>query len=278
MKIGVVYPVTELGGDPESARAFARGVAEMGYEHISAYDHVVVGPHDGRDPPLRGGGYTEAHSFHDPFVLFGHLSALVPLELATAVLVLSQRQATLVAEQAAELDLLSDGRLRLGVGTGWNYLEYQALGSEFASRRRRLDEQVEVLRRLWSGGLVNFEGEFQKLDRIALVPPPRRQIPIWFGGRSEAAYRRAARVGDGFMFVGDIERATSARARIHAEMLDVGREPGAFGCDLIVHPAAPEKARETCLRWRDAGGTHVTLSTLNGTSAHSRRTSSTWRR
>jgi len=265
MKVGVVYPQIELGGSAEAVRSFAKAAEAFGYDYISAYDHVLVGPHDERDPPLVGGGYTEKHPFHDPFMMFSHLAAITPkLEFVSGVLVLPQRQAILVARQAADLDLFSGGRLRLGVGTGWNYLEYQALGMDFPTRGPRLDEQIDVMRRLWSGGVQSFNGRYHRVDRMALNPPPTRQIPIWMGGRSEIAYQRAARTGDGFIFAGRPERAREAWTRIYDLLVEAGRDPAHFGrqLDLWAQPT-PMEMRDLALRWQEAGGTHVGVGTVN---------------
>jgi len=265
MKLGVVYPQIELGGSPDALRAFATAAEALEYDFLCAYDHVLVGPHDRRDPPLVGGGYTEKHTFHDPLMIFSHLAATTQrLEFVPAVLVLPQRQAVLTARQAADLDLFSGGRLRLGVGTGWNYLEYQALGAEFVSRGRRLDEQIEVMRLLWSGGVQSFDGRFHQVDRMALNPPPSRQIPIWMGGRSEAAYRRAARVGDGFIFAGRPETALEAWTELAGLVSKAGREPEHFGRQLDLWAReTPKEMYEFAVRWRDGGGTHLGVATMN---------------
>ena len=195
MKIGVSYPTTEVAGDPDAIRQFVRAAEELGYTHIMAYDHVVKASHEGREPKLTG-PYTEKHSFHDPFVLFGFAAALThTLDFVTGVLVLPQRQTALVAQQAADVDLLSRERLRLGVGIGWNYVEYQALGQEFRTRAKRIEEQIGLLRRLWTTPVITFEGRFDRIDRAGINPRPRRQIPVWLGGYTEPAYERGARSG-----------------------------------------------------------------------------------
>ena len=202
MKIGAVYPQTELSGDPEAVRRIAASVEALGYDYLLAYDHVLGATHD-REPKLTG-PYTERHPFHDPLVMFAHVAAIARrIELVTGVLILPQRQTVLVARQAADLDLLSGGRLRLGVGIGWNYVEYEALGQSFNTRGRREEEQIGLLRRLWTEPLVDFRGEFDRVNRAALNPRPRRAIPIWLGGFSEPAYRRGARLADGFIFIGE---------------------------------------------------------------------------
>jgi probable F420-dependent oxidoreductase len=192
MRIGAVYPQNETHGDPAAVRDIGLAVEELGYDSLLFYDHVVGAEHADREPPLWG-PYTEADSFHDPFVAFGYLAAITSrIELATGVLILPQRQTVLVAQQAADADLLSGGRIRLGVGTGWNWVEYDALGMDFATRGARLDEQIALMRRLWAEPLVTVDGRFHQLERCCINPRPSRAIPIWIGGFSEPAFRRAA--------------------------------------------------------------------------------------
>jgi probable F420-dependent oxidoreductase len=173
MKIGLIYPQNELG-DPAAVKAIGLAAEEMGYDHLVAYDHVLGATHD-REPKLWG-PYTEKHPFHDPFVMFAYLAGLTErIELVSGVLILPQRPTALVARQAADLDLLCGERFRMGVGVGWNYVEYDALGQDFATRGRRIAEQVPLLRRLWSEPLVTFDGEFDKIDRASTLPHHRRK-------------------------------------------------------------------------------------------------------
>jgi len=262
MKIGVIYPQTELGGDPEAVRRIGISAEELGYHHLLAYDHVLGATHD-REPKLTG-PYTDKHPFHDPFVMFAHLAALTRrIEFVTGILILPQRQTVLVARQAADLDLLSGGRLRLGVGIGWNYVEYAALGQDFSTRGRRMAEQVNLLRRLWSEPLVDFKGTFDRIDRATLNPRPQRQIPIWFGGFAEAALRRAAALGDGFIFSGRTEAALETASRLREYVKEAGRAAESFGlhCNLL-QAKTPQEVVDTALRWRDIGGTHVSVLTM----------------
>ena len=193
MHFGAVFPTTQIGTDPATIRDFAQTAEGLGYRRLLAYDHVLGAVHAGRNPPLPG-PYTENDPFHEPLVLLGFLAACTStIELEVAVLVLPQRPTALVAKQAAEVDVLSGGRMVLAVGTGWNHVEYQSLGAPFADRGRRLDEQVDVLRRLWREPVVDFEGAFHRIDRAGLAPRPvRGDIPLWFGGGAEsvAATRR----------------------------------------------------------------------------------------
>ncbi len=262
MQIGVTYPQTELRGDPEAVRRFGLAAEAMAYDYILAYDHVVGAPHD-RTPALTG-PYTEHDPFHDPFVLFAYLAGMTQrIEFATGVLIMPQRQTVLVAKQAADLDLLSGGRLRLGVGTGWNYVEYDALGQAFADRGARLTEQVEYLRRLWAEPLMSFDGRFDQMDRGSILPRPTRQIPIWMGGFSDPAFRRAARFGDGFMFAGSVEVALSGLARVRHFATEHGRDLAGFGLDLgILRAGSVDQTVAAINEWRDAGGTHATVVTM----------------
>lgn len=262
MKIGLIYPQTELGGDPAAVRAIALAAEELGFDYLLAYDHVVGASHD-REPKLTG-PYTEHHSFHDPLVMFSHAAALTKrLEFATGVLILPQRQTALVARQAADVDLLSGGRLTLGVGTGWNYVEYDVLGQDFTTRGKRMDEQVALLRQLWTEPLVSFDGAFDQIDRAALNPRPRRRIPILLGGFADVALRRAARVGDGFIFADGAADAFGQLIRLRELLSEGGRgsEPFELRCNMLRAKAAQDVG-ETARRWADAGGTHAAISTM----------------
>lgn len=211
MQIGVVFPQTEIGSDPLLIRDHAQTAEALGYSHILAFDHVLGAEHEGRQPPLWG-PYTEHDAFHEPLTLFGYLSGLTHIiGLATGVLVLPQRQTALVAKQAAQVQLFSGGRLRLGIGIGWNYVEYEALDSNFRDRGRRQEEQVQVLRALWGEPSVDFQGDWHTIDRAGILPRPTERIHIWFGGFTDRARERAARIGDGFMFS---RREAGDRSRI----------------------------------------------------------------
>ncbi len=260
--VGAVYPQTELRGDPDAVRRIVAFAEDVGYDYLLAYDHVVGATHD-REPKLWG-PYTDQDPFHDPFVLFAYAAAMTErLTFATGVLILPQRQTVLVAKQATDVDLLSGGRLRLGVGTGWNYVEYDALGQDFASRGRRLDEQIDFLRRLWSEPLVSMEGEFDRIDRGNILPRPARPIPIWLGGFSEPAFRRGAQRGDGFNFAGSTEAVIEglARVRHHAEV--AGRNLTGFGLDFTaLRCRTADDLAVAAVAWRAAGGTHVSVSSM----------------
>src|SRR5213082_1675514 len=191
MQIGVTFPQNEIGADPTVIRDYAQAAEGMGYRHLVAFDHVL-----GADTTHRPGwrGYTHRQMFHEPFVLFGYLAALTHLEFVPAVIILPQRQTALVAKQAAEVDVLSGGRLRLGIGVGWNPVEYEALGEKFETRGARVEEQIAVLRALWSGHAITYSGRWHHIQDAGINPlPPRRTIPIWIGGHSEPVLKRVAR-------------------------------------------------------------------------------------
>ncbi|GGB87402.1 hypothetical protein GCM10011494_02190 [Novosphingobium endophyticum] len=257
MKIGVSYPTTEVAGDPKAIRKFVRAAEELGYKHMMAYDHVLKTPHEGREPKLTG-PYTDKDSFHDPFVLFAFAAAISEkLEFATGVMVLPQRQTVLVAQQAADVDLLSNERLRLGMGIGWNYVEYEALGQDFKTRGKRLEEQFDLLRRLWSEPLVTFDGRFDRVDRGCINPRPRRQIPLWVGGNSEPAYERGARIGDGFIFAAPGGPAVEAWERIRFHLKELDRDESDYGRELLaLFARTPQECADHLRTFRDAGGTH----------------------
>ena len=265
MQIGAVYPQTELRGDPARFDGSGRAVEDLGFDHLLAYDHVLGAVHAGRTPPLTG-PYTERDPFHDPFVMFAYLAAITErIGFATGVLVLPQRQTALVARQAADVDLLSGGRLRLGVGVGWNYVEYEALGQDFRTRGARQEEQIELLRRLFTEPVVDFSGRFDRVDRAALVPKPARPIPIWLGGSGEAAFDRAARLADGFIFfgTGGIDHAVDAWRRLRDRLGGLGRSVEDFGADYVALPRGGVGDLPAQVdAWREAGGTHVSVATM----------------
>ena len=260
MKIGAVFPHYEIGHDPVVIRDWAQTAEGLGYSHIVAYDHVLGAVHADRDPKLWG-PYNEHDTFHEPFVLFGHLAACTArVELVTGVIILPQRQTALVAKQAAQVDILSCGRLRLGVGTGWNYVEYDSLNENFADRGRRQEEQVAVLRELWANPVIDYSGDHHRIDRAGIKPLPGRRIPIWFGGFSPVAFRRAARIGDGFIFGSGNRQNFEAVATVRRELENNGRDPGEFGIEaLLTYQAGADKWRGQVEAWVDAGADYVAM-------------------
>ncbi|MCU1361151.1 MAG: hypothetical protein JWN99_2440 [Ilumatobacteraceae bacterium] len=264
MRIGIVYPQTELGSDVGALRAYASTVEALGFSHILAYDHVV-----GADPAVHAdwrGPYDVTTTFHEPFVMFGFLAALTSVELVTGIIILPQRQTALVAKQAAEVDILCDGRFRLGVGIGWNAVEYTALDQPFDQRGKRMTEQIGLLRRLWTETSVTFDGEFDRVDGAGLAPMPvQRPIPIWIGGSSPAAYRRIGRLADGwFPQVAPGEPLAEALAVIQHAAAQAGRDPAAIGMEgrVTLDTNDPDKFVRQVDRWREAGATHISINTM----------------
>ena len=277
MRLGVVFPQTEIGRDPAGVRAYAEAVEGLGFAHLLTYDHVV-----GADPaghPGFSGPYTIESLFHEPLVLYGFLAAVAPrLELVTGILILPQRQTVLVAKQAAEVDILTGGRFRLGVGQGWNAVEYEALGVGFADRGRRIEEQIELLRRLWQEPNVSFEGRYHTITAAGLNPLPVQQpIPIWMGGFSAAALRRIARLADGF-FPGSEPPIDGGWGAMLEQMRewrrDAGRDPADLGLEarINVGTGTPDDWHRQAEEWRWLGATHLSVNTmragLDGADAH----------
>ena len=265
MRFGVVFPQTEIGTDPVLIRDYAQVAEGLGYEHILIYDHVIganLASRPGWRPP-----YTHRDIFHEPFVLFGYLAGLTQkIELVTGIIILPQRQTVLVAKQGAALDVLSNGRLRLGIGIGWNPVEYEALGENFKNRGRRSEEQVEVMRKLWTQELVTFEGNWHKITDAGLNPLPiQRPIPIWFGGSDDRALRRLARLGDGwFPLLEPDDRCRAAIEKIHSYAREAGRDPGHIGIEgrITFGQGSAETWIKDIAAWRELGATHLTVNTM----------------
>jgi probable F420-dependent oxidoreductase len=264
VRIGAVFPQTEIGDDPLVIRDWAQAVEELGYQHVLAFDHVLGAGTDTR-PGWRG--YTSDTPFHEVFVLFGYLAAVTArVELVTSVLVLPQRQTALVAKQAAEVDVLSGGRMRLGVGIGWNEVEYEALGEAFGDRGVRSEEQVAVLRALWAEPTITYSGRWHRLDNAGINPRPvRRRIPVWFGGYAEATLRRVGRLGDGwFPNRNPDEVAAGLLDRIRGYALDAGRDPHEVGFEprLTLADVPEEDRADFATGWRALGATHLCVNTM----------------
>ncbi len=281
MQIGAIFPQTEIGADPSVIRDFAQTAEGLGYSHILVYDHVIGALPD-REPKLWG-PYTHESAFHEPFVFLGYLAGITErVELVTGVIILPQRQTVLVAKQAAEVDILSGGRLRLGIGTGWNYVEYDSLNENFRNRGKRQEEQVEVMRRLWDEPIVDFDGDWHRIDRAGLNPLPGRRIPVWFGGFSDPAFERAARIGDGFIFGGGSTDSASALEKIRSYLEREGRDPATFGVEAMVNYGdGPESWAGGVERWGEAGIDYVSMRTMNagleGPRAHIEALERYWR-
>jgi len=268
MKIGTVFPQTEIGQDPAVIRDYAQAVEAMGYTHILAFDSVI-----GANPDRPGGWdsqYDYRHAFHEPFALFAFCAAVTRrIELATGVLILPQRQTILVAKQAAEVDVLSGGRLRLGIGVGWNPVEFEALGENIHDRGKRVEEQLEVMRLLWTRELVTYEGRWHRVPDAGIKPlPVQRPIPVWMGGESEAVLRRAARLADGWITLQTFRPGPAAQQiidRLHGLVRDAGRDPAAFGIEgrVALAKLSPAEWAKELAAWRAMRGiTHLCVNTM----------------
>jgi probable F420-dependent oxidoreductase len=265
MRFGVIFPQTEIGSDPAAIRDYAQAAEGLGYQHILAYDHVIganLASRPGWRPP-----YSHKDIFHEPFVLFSYLAGLTQkIELVTGIIILPQRQTVLVAKQAAALDVLSGGRLRLGIGIGWNPVEYEALGEAFKNRGRRSEEQVEVMRQLWTQELVTFQGQWHTITDAGLNPlPVQRPIPIWFGGSDERALRRLARLGDGwFPLLEPDDKCRAAIDKIKSYAREAGRDPNHIGIEgrVIFGQGSEETWGRAAAAWKDLGATHLAVNTM----------------
>lgn len=264
MRIGVVFPQTELGGDPGAVRAYGQATEELGFAHLLAYDHVL-----GADPAVHrdwAGPYDVDTTFHEPLVMFGYLAAVTTtLELVTGVIILPQRQTALVAKQAAEVDLLTGGRFRLGVGLGWNAVEYEALGENFRDRGKRSDEQIELLRLLWTERSVTFEGRHHRVTGAGLAPlPVQRPIPLWIGAASPRAYARVGRLADGwFPMFAPGPRLDEARAAVAQAARDAGRDPASIGMEgRVTWQGEVDGTVAAIEEWRRIGATHLSVNTM----------------
>ena len=265
MQVGVTFPQAEIGADPKAIRYYAQAAEDLGYEHLLAYDHVL-----GADPSNREGwrGYTHKTMFHEPLTLFCYLAAITQsLEFVSGVIVLPQRQSALVAKQAAEVDVLSGGRLRLGVGIGWNAVEYEALGEDFRMRGARIEEQIEVMRLLWTREVVSFEGKYHRIDEAGINPlPVQRPIPVWMGARADVGLRRTARMADGWFPLGlPDERMREAVKRLRGYAEEAGRDQESVGIEarLDVGRVPPEEWIAQTEAWRSLGATHISVNTMN---------------
>ena len=265
MRIGVVFPQTEFGNDSGAIKAYAQTAESLGFTHILAYDHVL-----GANPDRPGGWkgpYTHESAFHEPFVLYSYMAALTEkIEFVTGILILPQRETVLVAKQAAALDVLSNGRLRLGVGTGWNKVEYITLNQDFRTRGKRQEEQIEVMRLLWTQELVTFLGRWHTIPDAGLNPMPvQRPIPIWFGGYVDAVLRRIAKMGDGWMPAHRTAAAAEADlAKLEGYLAENGRSRADIGLEPRLHYRDNnlEDLVKIMEDWQAAGATHISLNTM----------------
>ena len=265
MQLGAIFPQTEIGEDPVAVRDFAQAAESLGYEHLLVFDHVLGADASKRQSWERP--YSHVDTFHEPFVLFGYLAAITEkIEMTTGILILPQRQTALVAKQAAAVDVLTGGRLRLGIGIGWNDVEYEALGEDFHDRGRRSAEQIELLRLLWTQEVVNYEGRYHKVSHAGINPlPVQRPIPLWFGGGAPQVVRRLARLGDGWFpqFLPDSE----GQEKI-GEMRELaraaGRDPGAIGIEgrVSIGQGDADEWNKLAASWDEVGATHLSVNTM----------------
>jgi probable F420-dependent oxidoreductase len=260
MQLNAIFPTRDIGNDPAKIRDWAQAAEDLGYAYIEVPDHVFgAAAREGWTPT-----YNEQDPFHETFVTLGFLAAVTQkIRLSSGVLISPQRQTGLIAKQAAEVDLLSGGRLRLGIGVGWNHVEYEALGTEWKTRGARQAEQIDVLRRLWCEALVTHHGRFDRLEAVSIVPPPvQRPIPIWMGGVSEGAVKRAARLADGWMpILAPDAQAEQKLALLREEMRKHGRDPARFGLEawLRMQDADPQQWAAAADGWRRLGADLVML-------------------
>lgn len=260
MKLNAQFPTRDIGNDPSKIRDWAQAAEALGYAYIEVPDHVFGAAARGDWTP----NYDEKDPFHETFVTLGFLAAVTrTIGLSSGVLIAPQRQTGLIAKQAAEVDLLSGGRLRLGIGVGWNHVEYEALGTEWKTRGARQAEQIEVLRKLWSEDLVSYQGRFHNLNQVTIAPPPvQRPIPIWIGGTSDAVIKRAARLGDGWMPIMQPDEAGRLKLdMLREELVRNGRDPARFGIEgwLRMHEPDPKQWGAAAAGWRQLGADYVML-------------------
>jgi probable F420-dependent oxidoreductase len=267
--VGATFPQTEIGADVGGVRAYAEAAQDLGYKHLLIYDHVLGADPDAEEYRPWKGPYTAHTMFHEVFVLFGFVAAAAPkLELVTAVVILPQRQTALVAKQAAEIDVLSGGKLRLGVGIGWNWVEYEGLGMNFKNRARRFEEQIGLLRRYWQEPIFTHEGRYEKVTAAGINPLPiQRPIPVWIGGSAEPALKRAAEIADGYFPQRPLEGGWPATlAKMKAWREAAGKDWSTYGIEARINAGTgtPDDWRQTFEEWKGLGATHITVNTMNG--------------
>ena len=265
MRLGAIFPQTEIGADPSAVKDFAQAAEDLGYDHILVFDHVLGADQtkrDGWDKP-----YNKDDMFHEPFVMFGYLGAITEkIEFTTGVLILGQRQTGLVAKQAAEVDVLTGGRLRLGIGIGWNDVEYEALGQSFSNRGRRSEEQIELLRLLWTQESVNFNGRYHKVTNAGINPlPVQRPIPNWLGGGEDRVIQRIGKMADGWFPQFQPDSAGQEKIGVMREAASkAGRDPKSIGIEGRVSYATDKQSdwEKIGAAWDEVGATHFSINTM----------------
>tara|TARA_B110000014_G_scaffold184683_1_gene133639 strand:- start:397 stop:1263 length:867 start_codon:yes stop_codon:yes gene_type:complete len=265
MRLGAIFPQTEIGADPAAVRDFAQAAEDLGYDHILVFDHVLGADQTKRD--IWDRPYNKDDMFHEPFVMFGYLAAITEkIEFTTGVLILGQRQTGLVAKQAAEVDVLTGGRLRLGIGIGWNDVEYEALGQSFSNRGRRSEEQIELLRKLWTEESVNFDGRYHKVSNAGINPlPVQRPIPIWLGGGEDRVIQRIGKMADGWFPQFQPDSAGQEKIGVMREAARIaGRDPKAIGIEGRVSLATDNQSEweKIASSWDEVGATHFSINTM----------------
>jgi len=276
MQLGAVFSHGEIGTDVASIRDWAQAVQDLGYDFVVVSDHVV-----GSDPaafPDLPRVFPLDTRLHEPLALFAFLAGVAPrLGYLSSVVILPQRQAVLVAKQAAEVDVLSSGRLRLGVGIGWNPVEFSALGMDFKNRARRFEEQIDVMRRLWTERALTFAGRYHSLKATGIDPLPVQQpIPVWIGASAEAAVKRACAIGDGYLPLAPLEGGWQATIdKVHGWLREAGRDPAAFGIEgrLYAATGTPEECGKAIAMWQGFNASHLSVGVhgLGGVDAQVRR-------
>jgi probable F420-dependent oxidoreductase len=267
VEIGAIFPQTEIGADLGAVREFAQAAEDLGYAHVLLYDHVVGA---NIERPDRAGGhwpYTHHDPFQEPFVALGYLAGVTQrVELVTGIVILPQRQTVLAAKQAATVDVLSGGRLRLGVGLGWNQVEYEVLGQDFHTRGKRLEEQVAVLRALWTQEIVTFHGRWHDIDEAGIKPlPVQRPIPLWMGGSAEPVLRRIGALADGWILAGGPSPDLAEKvAHLQQYARAAGRDPAELGIQgaIPLRSGGPDQWRQDLNTWQELGATHAAVNTM----------------
>jgi len=264
VQMGAFFPTRDMPADRVAIRDWAQAAEAIGFDFVEVPDHVLGA--DRAALPDFEGPYDVDDAFHETFVTLAYIAAVTErVGLASGVLILPQRQTALVAKQAAQLDVVSGGRLRLGIGVGWNPVEYEVLGQDWQVRGRRQAEQIELMNQLWTNRTVTFDGAFDHIHHAGLNPLPIQQpIPIWFGGGVEPVLRRAAKYGQGWIPLGQPDEQTEGQLeRLCNYLRAEGRDPEAFGIEAWVRSGigGPDQWRTAAERWAALGATHVTFYT-----------------
>ena len=265
MEIGAVFPHNEIGTDPQAIKDYAQGVEELGVTHLLIYDHVLGADRD--RPGGFEGPYDKDVAFHEPFTTFAFIAAVTKnLEMITTVMILPQRQTVLVAKQAAELAILSNNRFKLGIGVGWNAVEYTGLNENFKNRGKRQEEQVELMRLLWESEVLEYKGDYHHIDKASINPRPSKSVPIWFGGGAPQLIERCADLGDGWIpLMGPNEAARKTLAAIKEKRKSKGLDWDNFGVQAQAQYAGGDAERwnKHAEKWRNLGASHLAIATHN---------------